>query len=976
MARHLQAGLRRLPTKDRLEQQVALVNGLIEAISESSAGSGSIAEEVISKPSVLRGVFPATPTFRMPTRPHTPLDQSALLINAPREPKLASELLAELESADSVSLLCAFLVWTGVRVLAPGLQRLVDRGGELKVITTTYMGATEVRALEYLKGLGADIKVSYETRATRLHAKAWLFERATGFSTAYIGSSNISYSALHEGLEWNVRISQRSDPVLMDRFRAAFDSYWEEKRFEPYEKGRFVKAQTQATSSKADFTAFDVRPFPYQEEMLYQLQVERERHDRWKNLVVAATGTGKTVVAALDYRRVAAELDGASLLFVAHRKEILDQSLSTFRHVMKDGAFGEKLVAGSRPADWKHVFGSIQSMSAEMLEQLDPHAFDVLIIDEFHHAAAPSYERLLNHFEPKLLLGLTATPERADGRNVVDWFDGHIAVELRLWEAVDQGLLCPFQYFGIADEVDVSQVRWTRGGYDLGQLSNLYTGNDARVAKVLSSIGEVVADPERMRALGFCVGVDHARYMAESFNRAGIPALFVSGEMDVNDRDDALRKLRSGEASIVFAVDLYNEGVDVPEIDTVLFLRPTESVTVFLQQLGRGLRKAAGKAGLTVLDFVGMQRSEFRFDLRYRALTGVTRSQLVDQIEAGFPFLPSGCHIHLDPVARSVVIDNVRQALSTRRAGLVAELQQLGDVSLRVFLRETGLELSDIYRGGRSWTALRTDAGLPVKAVRDDGADLLRGVSRLLHLDDAERLRLYTRTLSAGSEVALENLSERDRRLMTMLYSSLANATHADLQAAFNHVFSNPGVVDELLEVFGVLDEQASELTYPTAIDPVVPLRTHARYSRDEVLAAVGQSTISTRTSLREGVRWDEAHGLDLFFVTLDKAERDFSPTTMYRDFPISPSLFHWESQSTTSETSETGRRYIEHESRGSKVLLFVRKEKRAPTGAAPYLCLGTARYVSHEGDRPMAITWKLDREMPPYFFERTRAAS
>ena len=265
-------------------------------------------------------------------------------------------------------------------------------------------------------------------------------------------------------------------------------------------------------------------------EILESLDVERQRHGRHRNLVVAATGTGKTLVAAFDYKRLQAAGGYGRLLYVAHRKEILKQSLGAFRLVLRDGAFGELYVDGERPERGEHVFASIQSLHQDVLDQIPPDAFDVVVVDEFHHAAASTYRRLLDHIRPKELLGLTATPERADGQSVLDRFDGQIAAEIRIWEALERNLLCPFQYFGIHDGTDLSHVRWSRRGYDTGELENLYTANDFRVRLVIEELRKNVRDVRAMRALGFCVSIAHAEFMARKFNELGVPAVAVSSD--------------------------------------------------------------------------------------------------------------------------------------------------------------------------------------------------------------------------------------------------------------------------------------------------------------------------------------------------------------------------------------------------------------------------------------------------------------
>lgn len=917
------------------------------------------------------------------TRPATPLSDAALMTNARNEPTLAAELRAELTSADQVDLLCAFVKWQGLRLLERELTELKQRGVPLRVITTTYMGATDARALDALvNDFGADVRVTYDINMTRLHAKAWLVRRNSGFNTAYVGSSNLSHSALVDGLEWNVRLSSVATPHLLDKFRTTFDSYWENREFELYNPDRdgtrlrsaldVASGRVQRDPLTVTLSGLEVTAKPYQAEMLEQLDAERVLHDRHRNLIVAATGTGKTVIAALDYRRLAREVHNRDLklLFVAHRKEILQQARRMYQEVLTDATFGELLVDGNEPNHWRHVFASVQSLTANRLSRITPEHFDVVVIDEFHHAEAASYRRVLEHVRPIELLGLTATPERGDGVDVRDFFGGRVAAELRLWDALEQNLLCPFHYFGVHDGTDLEALQWTRGGYDLAELSNVYTGNDARTRIVLDQLRDKVVDIGAIRALGFCVSVEHARYMAERFVAAGIPARAVWGETVATERRDALAALRNREINVLFAVDLFNEGLDIPEVDTVLFLRPTESATVFLQQLGRGLRLTRGKSVLTALDFVGHQRKEFRFDQRYRALTGLGRKQLEKQVEQGFPFLPSGSQIVLDEVARNLVLENIREQVSPRKAALVAEVRAHPDDQLASYLEESGRGIEDVLRPDRSWTTLCRDAGKlgPERGARE--AELVRRIKALTHVDDRQRRDAYW-ALLAGSGAT-------GQRFAAMLFYSLfPSGGGFDSAAAGLDVLRDEQVADEMRQVVDIAFEAAHRSTYPL-VDYVpdlvdVPLELHASYSREEILAGLGWATDQrTPATMREGVARCEAVNADAFFITLKKSDTDYSPTTMYRDFALSPDLFHWESQSTTSSASPTGQRYIHHRERGSHILLFVRETKK---DAPPYTFLGPADYVSHEGDRPMAITWRLRRPMPAEVYLGARAA-
>ncbi|MCW0213409.1 MAG: DUF3427 domain-containing protein [Pseudonocardia sp.] len=969
LARHVAAVVERALLDTPEAGRIQLVNSLLERVDQHDQRLATAIEHLV----VLSR--PEAPGVRRLIPPVTPLSSAALLTNTRGEPSLSGALNSELVSADRVDLLCAFIRWHGVRVLGDALAGLRERGIPFRVITTTYMGATEQRAIdELVRRYGAEVRISYASRSTRLHAKAWLFRRRSGFDTAFVGSSNLSRSALVDGLEWNVRLSSVVTGDLIRKFETTFDSYWADPAFAPYDPEnpadaeRLAEALGRSRHDVTPLTGLEVRPYPHQAQILEALAAERDVHHRHRNLVVAATGTGKTVVAALDYARLRTILPRDRLLFVAHRKEILEQSRRTYRAVVADGAFGEVYVDGDRPERWDHVFASVQSLHAYGTDRLPADHFDVVVVDEFHHAEAATYRRLLEHLQPRELLGLTATPERTDGTDVRRHFGGRSAFELRLWDALEADLLVPFHYFGVADDVDLSAVEWKRGSYDISALDTLYTGNDARAAMTIRQVRDKVTDVLRMRALGFCVSVAHAEYMAEVFTRAGIPSLAVSGATSRQERDEALRLLRAADVNCLFAVDLFNEGLDVPEIDTVLLLRPTQSATVFLQQLGRGLRRAPGKAVLTVLDFIGQQRREFRFDLRYRALTGSSRRRLTDDVERGFPYLPAGSALILDPVAQQRVLANVRGQLRLKRRDLVADVRSYGDVPLASYLRDADRELADIYRSGGSWTALRREAGLSTIRPDPDESALLTRLALFTHVDDPERASVYAQLADpAGPRYA--DLTDREQRLARMLFFVFwpDRGGFAGYDEGLAHLRRHREVCAELRELVALTLDRARHLPKPLGEGMQhVPLRSHAHYRREEVLAALDWASLQRKAQGHaSGVVWAPETRTDAFFVNLRKTERDFSPTTMYRDYAQRPDLFHWESQNATAIGSEVGQRYVHHRTRGTHVAMFVRETRSDDIGAAPFLCLGLADHVSHEGEKPISIVWRLRRDMP-----------
>lgn len=961
-----------------------------EHCAESPFGEGELR---VDGPRHLRLVRPRPALGALPpvVLPETPLAESALLVNASGEPSLASELARELATADRVDLLCAFVKWSGLRVLLEALGAVIERGRErggaspVRVLTTTYIGASEVRALEALAEIGAEVRISYDDRRTRLHAKAWLFHRESGSHTAYIGSSNLSHAALHEGLEWNVRLSWRDSALLLAKFRAAFESYWEADEFEPYEPGRdrervvrALAAQRASGEERGPALRLDLSPHPHQEPMLEALRVERE-HGHWKNLVVAPTGTGKTLVAAFDYRELRAKLPRARLLFVAHRERILTQSRDAFAAVLRDPGFGELLTGGHEVARGEHVFATIQSLSRmSFAEELPAEHFDAVIVDEFHHAEAPTYERLLAHVRPRVLLGLTATPERFDGKDVRRWFDGRTAYEMRLWEALEQGLLAPFQYFGVKDSVDLDDVAWKRGwGYDRGELARRYVvagGAEARARLVLQEVERRVADPRRMRALGFCVSVEHARFMAERFGEAGIASEAVVGETPSEDREAAVRRLESGDLQALFTVDLFNEGVDIPTLDTVLFLRPTESATVFLQQLGRGLRLHREKPCLTVLDFIGNARREFRFDRRFRALLGGTTRQVARQIESGFPYLPPGCAMQLDPRAMQVVLESIRRNIGSGQRWLAQELAALGPgATVGEFLRETGVEAVELYTGGagrRSFSSLR-HAAFGGEPLGDEARERHARLASILHVNDPLRLG-FLADLASGKQLPA---GERAERLAAMAAAALLDVRRpAEAIAALEAAREDSRYREELGQLVDYLDDSRREGVLDWRDFGPVPLQLHARYRQDEILAALRAGGASGIPRLQGGVYFEPASNTDVLLVTLRKTEGNFSPTTMYRDYAISPSLFHWESQNSAHAGTEAGRRYV---SGTSNVVLFVREVQEQANGVAEaYAFLGKVTLESWEGERPMQVVWRLAHPMPgPLYAHATVAA-
>lgn len=969
-------------------RQRRMVERLLASINEELTATEQLSLSLVDPLRRLLAVHAAVPTART-QRPDTPLARSALFTGARLDPSLLSQLRKEIRTAERIDILCSFIKWSGLRQILEDLGTLTaqphPRGPRLRVITTSYMGATDPRAIDVLAALpNTEVRVSYDTARTRLHAKSYIAHRQTGFGCAYIGSANLSHAALSEGLEWTTKVSEYELPHLWQRITATFDAYWHDEDFEPFttaDRPRLQDAIARERNSGPDSgggAVFDLRPFPFQEEVLDVLAAEREVQGKTTHLVVAATGTGKTMIAAFDYRRWASG-HTPPLLFVAHREEILRQAIATFRAVLRDHNFGDLLVGGAGGTDRPHLFCSIQSYNARELWRTAPDRFRYVVVDEFHHAAAASYQRLLKHVRPEVLLGLTATPDRADGLDILRWFGGEASTEIRLPDAINRRLLCPFQYFGVTDSVNLDSLRWERGGYRVEDLERVYTGNDVRAGLVVDKVREIVHVPTMARGLGFCVSVAHAEFMARFFSDHGLPAVSLSADSSSELRRSAQERLRRQEINFIFVVDLYNEGVDVPEVDTVLFLRPTESLTLYLQQLGRGLRLHESKECLTVLDFIGAQRREFRFAPRFRAISINPGARLDNEIEAGFPHLPPGCSITLERVAQQRILENVRGSVSLLRPRMVQDLRSFGRALGRAPTFGEGLELLDtspeilLKRG--LWSQLLADAGLGPVVADPDADRLARGLRRLCHIDDPQQIAFALAELER--QYPVEALSELERRRLEMLYIVLwAQELEApSIAAARLRLAQNPAAVRDLAELLRYRLRHSHTRTHDLIPEVAGPLLVHAEYTRDEILVGLGHWTLDHRPDLREGSIHLPEQRVDAFFITLQKTIESYSPTTMYEDYAISDTLFHWQSRSTTSAGSPTGQRYIHHRAQGYTPLLFVREHNTtAGQQAAPYVFLGAADYVSHEGSRPISFIWKLRVPMPARITRTIRA--
>ena len=898
--------------------------------------------------------------------------------------KMYTELQKEIASANEIRLMVSFIKKKGLALILPQLKEYTNKGGQLKVITTTYMQATDYEAVLQLAELkNTEIKITYDITSERLHAKAYIFLRDTGFNTAYIGSSNISEQALDTGAEWNVKVTQMEQPRMMKTILGAFDASWWADGYETFVDGedneRLKAALNKDVDNEIDFSTLKglIRPFDYQQEILERLQVEREVRNHWRNLVVAATGTGKTVMAASDYKAFAEKNERARLLFVAHREEILRQSLQTFRQVLSDYNFGEKWYGGEEPTNYEYVFASKDTLNNRLdTLSLPVDYYDYIVVDEVHHVAASSYRKIINHFTPKVLLGLTATPERMDGEDITQDFDGTISAEIRLDDALNKGLLAPFYYYGITDSVDYSEVAWDKGHYVASELSHIYTYNDARTAVILQSLQKYLTNIRDVRALCFCVDQQHAKYMAAKFTLCGLKADVLTSE-NAQMRAPLYRRLKNKEINYLFVVDMFNEGVDIPEVDTILFLRPTESLTVFIQQFGRGLRKAEGKTHVNILDFVGNSRAEFNYTDRMRVMLGRTSMSVAEEMERDCPHLPFGCRIILEPKVKEYIMNNIKGAIQRFTARKVTALVQNFErhhsvpLTLTNFVSIYQLSLDKLYKG-RTWNQLLYEAGIKHKQSAYN-EELSRAVFRKWLATDSYSYLSFIEGLARQSfKVKVSDMSVIDQKRLLMLYYDLfENAGRFQSLQEMVDTFSRDTIFcEELKEVMPLLlkDNKAYEKA-DNSLLPNFPLRLHGIYTKAQIQVAIGTSTLQKKSSAREGVERNKLMNVEAMFVDIIK-NREEGSTTDYDDKALSPYLFQWDTQNRVKPESNEGQAYI-HQTQ--TMLLFVREQKNFvedKTRTLGYVYLGRVTlsdwtYKNLGTRMQMQIRWNMVEPIP-----------
>lgn len=1008
-------------SKQTISGQVDVINRILQFIENEWTSEGietspeQLSEE--SKLQFLRGIYSKVGYTEQQVNElakNHPISgyRVSSLFTGGNDISMDDEVRRDIQTADNIDLVVSFIKFEGLRLLIDDLRKFVEKEGtRLRIITTTYMGATDpkaIRTLFELRQFGrVEIKASYNTRQERLHAKAYIFNRNNSFNTAYIGSSNISRSALTKGLEWNMRVTTVENAHIINKTQATFDNYWNSDDFEAIDNEdalrRFEEAiwtergQRHNDNSIEYITRFERKT--HQIKVLEKLQYEREIIGSNKNLIIAATGTGKTAISAFDFkdfnkRCIVEHQRKARLLFVVHREKILKQARSTFRSVMVDPNFGEIWTGNHQPnygSNLDHLFITIQTLNNnwDIIDRMGADYYDYVVIDEVHRSAAGSYREIFNKLRPQVIIGLTATPERMDGKEIKPDFNDRFAAEIRLQEALDQQLLSPFDYFCVTDDsVDLSLVACNRDAYDRSQLNDIYVGNTERFEIIQRALDRYVTDPRNCKAVCFCCGIKHAEYMARMLNETGYKAFSVTSKNSA-DIDTASGQLARGEINYLCVADILNEGIDIPEIDTVLFLRPTESLTIFLQQLGRGLRLADGKTCLTVLDFVAQANSSYNYESRFRALVGRGTRSIEKEIKDGFIFLPRGCSITMEKQAQEYILKNIKEAIfdlrRLKRETAYFEQNTGRRLTLENFLDNFGLDWRLVYKTPGSWARLKVQSGIRVEGFDQNSkyTKLLEGgLARLYHTNSYDYLT-YLRRLLANGMNQVDTPTNREEKFFQLFFYTIwqndilkvnqdFGLTLTSQNEAVSSLGQMPWFLEELQCLINLRLAGLSKTTRWFKVDDEAEIELYGCYSADEIHLLL-ENKLGRWQVL--GTQYNMKRKFAMVFVTINKSDKEYSASTLYEDYAISANQFHWQSRNGVRIDSDEGRRIMQQNTNGWKFILFVRDSKMdGYKNRNAYYCLGFIDYQESHGERPLNVVWNMNQPIPGFILESAKA--
>ncbi|MBM7703541.1 DUF3427 domain-containing protein [Metabacillus iocasae] len=922
--------------------------------------------------------------------------EKELIVNSEKG-NLLNELVASLNECQRFYFSVAFINYSGLQLLLDAFKAAKNNGVRGKIITSTYLNFTEPKALRKINEFeDIDLKIFVTDKEVGFHTKAYIFENDDSYKVI-IGSSNITQSALKSNIEWNVKVISKNDAQFIQDVLKEYDYLWNSS----------TEANDEFISKYEEFLS-KVKAYSFESKLIYEHaeyivpnvmqtrameNLERLRaFGEQRALVIAATGTGKTYMSAFDVRAYRPK----KLLFIVHREEILKKAKETFEKlIVNQGVTFGLLTGNHKQKESDYLFATIQTLS-KYYQEFRQDEFEYMVIDEAHHATSPSYQEVLKYFQPKFTLGMTATPERSDNHNVFELFDNNVALEVRLHEALEEELVVPFHYFGITDieGIDLSDIDIR----DAAEITKRLKVNE-RVDFIIENMNFYGHDGEMRKCLGFCATVEHANYMAEEFNKRGYKSACLTGSDKPDQRSAVIARLEddADELEFIFTVDIFNEGVDIPTVNTVLMLRPTESPIVFIQQLGRGLRKYASKSFLTVLDFIGNHNKAFLIAIALSGSRYYDKESLKIAIATGFADIPGCTHIQMDKISQERIL---------------AQIDKENFNSLK-YLKEEYVEFKKLNQG-------RTPYYL-VDYLKYDGApDPIRFIDRdksyLRFVANVEKNE-YAQSLlnNEAFEGALKELSSKlplKRVYEFVILKYLIDNDHITLDVAKKEILKYVKQIDNdsVLHTFECLNQDYYDsgqrkskpklcqqingiLTKTDLFAKLLQNKEFKKYIEDVITYGViryekefkSEDYGTPHFKLYEQYQMTDAallsnyrkthtafrgsglltHEKDYFlFIDLHK-EEDIKESINYQDKFINEQYFQWQTPNSTAQSSERGKNIIFNEERGIQLHLFVRKYKKIDGKTEPYIYIGKGNTVKFDGEKPITVKLKLEHEIP-----------
>lgn len=923
------------------------------------------------------------------------LVDKGLITNSERG-NLLNELKKNLSECKRFYFSVAFINFSGLQLLLDSFKELEEKGIKGKIITSTYLNFTEPKALKKIKEFSnLDLKIFIANNKKGFHTKAYIFENQEDYKII-IGSSNITQRALKSNIEWNVKvISKKEDKFSCEVIKEYLElwectSFVDDKFLNSY--NNFIKEIRKTEKKTLEFKNYEIiKPNYMQNRAISNLNRLRLQGED-KALVVAATGTGKTYMSAFDV----INYNPKRMLFLVHREDILKGAEATFRKLVKNKNKTTGFLTGTKKdigADY--IFSTIQSMNNN-LDSFKKDEFEYIIIDEAHHVSSPSYKKVMKYFKPKFLLGMTATPERCDNESIFEIFNENLALEVRLSEALENELIVPFHYFGITDiegvnlkDVDINNV---------SELTKKLKVNE-RVDFIIDKMNFYSYEGEKCKCIGFCVSIEHARYMAEEFNKRKIKSIYLTGKNSPEERKTYIRALESenDDLKVIFTVDIFNEGVDIPSINLVLMLRPTNSPIVFIQQLGRGLRKHSDKTFLTVLDFIGNHNKAFLIALALNGSRYYDKDSLKVSVSTQFDNIPGCTNIQMDRIAQERILEQLNNE----------------NFNSMKYLKEEYLEFKKLNGGKVPYLLLDyikyDGAPEPLRFLNKDKT-YIGFVSRMEKDEELQKLlqnQIFYKILKEfSSKLPLKRVYEFSI-IKYLIYNEYINLNEAksEILKHINHIddisivhafnvlnqeYYDSGQLKNNIRCFN-LDNRILTVTdefkniinnkkYRVYIEDVINygiIRYEKEFGEEyygvpflklyEQYQMVDIALLSNYTKIHSSFRGSGllSNGREYFlFIDLNK-EQDIKESINYNDKFINRETFQWQSPNSTSQESDRGKNIIYNKERNINLHIFIRKYKTIDRIVQPYIYIGKGDVEEFYGEKPITTILKLQNEVP-----------